>query len=105
MVNLQYNKVSLPLVLRPVIFNNSTWPICLPPRGQTYTNTRAFVIGWGTIYFGGPTSNILQEVNVRVWDNQQCANNYGRLNRKVTDTMLCAGRLLLSNSTNLSKTH
>ena len=48
-------------------------------------------IGWGTIYFGGPTSSVLQEVNVRVWDNKQCATNYGRLNRKITDTMMCAG--------------
>lgn len=48
-------------------------------------------VGWGTIYFGGPTSSVLQEVNVRVWDNKQCATNYGRLNRKITDTMMCAG--------------
>ena len=30
-------------------------------------------------------------MNVRVWDNKQCATNYGRLNRKITDTMMCAG--------------
>jgi len=77
--------------LRPVPFSRSVYPICLPESGKNFTNTRAFVIGWGTIYFGGPTSNILQEVNLRVWSNQQCATNYNRLNRKVTDTMLCAG--------------
>ena len=49
------------------------------------------LLGWGTIYFGGPTSSVLQEVNVRVWNNTQCAENYGRLNRKVTNSMLCAG--------------
>ena len=48
-------------------------------------------LGWGTIYFGGPTSDTLQEVNVRVWDNQECANNYKQLGRDVLDTMLCAG--------------
>ena len=72
-------------------FSRSVYPICLPESGKNFTNTRAFVIGWGTIYFGGPTSNILQEANLRVWSNQQCATNYNRLNRKVTDTMLCAG--------------
>ena len=35
-------------------------------------------------------SNV-QEVNVRIWENAECALNYGTLNRKVTDTMLCAG--------------
>ena len=33
----------------------------------------------------------MQEVNVRIWENAECALNYGTLNRKVTDTMLCAG--------------
>ena len=47
--------------------------------------------GWGTIYFGGPTSQFLQEVNVGIWRNSDCANNYGKLDRKVLDTMLCAG--------------
>ena len=83
---------------RPVQFSRSVYPICLPPRSKTFTNTRAYVIGWGTIYFGGPTSNLLQEVNVRVWDNAQCATNYGRLNRKVTDSMLCAGNVLAAES-------
>ena len=27
-------------------------------------------LGWGTIYFGGPTSDVLQEVNVRIWNNK-----------------------------------
>ena len=52
---------------------------------------KKFHSGWGTIYFGGPTSSNVQEVNVRIWDNAECALNYGQLNRKVTDTMLCAG--------------
>jgi secreted trypsin-like serine protease len=69
----------------------SVWPICLPPASEKFTNRRAFVIGWGTIYFGGPTSSTLQEVNVRVWENDQCATNYQQLDRNVLGTMLCAG--------------
>lgn len=71
--------------------SESVWPICLPPASEQFTNRRAFVIGWGTIYFGGPTSSTLQEVNVRVWENSQCAANYAELDRNVLDTMLCAG--------------
>ena len=59
---------------------------------RIYLNVYHFkFVGWGTIYFGGPTSPKLLEVNVRVWDQKTCAANYGRLNRKVSDTMLCAG--------------
>ena len=72
-------------------FNKSIWPISLPRETTEYTNTRAFVLGWGTIYFAGPLSDILQEVNLRIWDNPTCKSNYEALGRDVTDTMLCAG--------------
>jgi len=85
------NDIALLTLDRPVKFTRSVYPICLPPRSKLFSNTRAFVIGWGTIYFGGPTSNLLQEVNVRIWGNDQCAKNYARLNRNVSSSMLCAG--------------
>merc|ERR1712183_560987 len=69
----------------------SIWPICLPEPGTQFTNNRAFVIGWGTIYSAGPVSNTLQEVNVRVWENSECAKNYATLSRVVTDYALCRG--------------
>jgi len=67
--------------------------ICLPDESRDFTGSRGFVIGWGTIYFGGPTSDILQEVNVRVWDPKTCRENYKKLGRNVLDTMLCAGEM------------
>ena len=85
------NDIALLKTDRPVQINKSIYPICLPPRTEQFTRRRAYVIGWGTIYFGGPTSSTVQEVNVEVWDNSQCAANYGKLNRQVTNTMLCAG--------------
>ena len=71
-------------------FNKSIWPIGLPRSTSEYTNTRAFVLGWGTIYFGGPLSNILQEVNLRIWDNPTCKTNYEMLDRVITENMLSA---------------
>lgn len=59
------NDIAIIRLDRPATFSKSIWPICLPDASQEFTNTRAFVIGWGTIYFGGPVSNTLQEVNVR----------------------------------------
>ena len=85
------NDIALLKLDKPARFSNSVQPACLPPSSSEYTGVRATVTGWGTIYFGGPTSNILQEVDVGIWKNADCANNYKRLNRDVKDTMLCAG--------------
>ena len=101
------NDIAIMRLDRPATFSNSIWPICLPDNSRDFTNTRAFVIGkelqrrrvwmqifclgWGTIYFGGPTSSTLQEVNVRVWEQDQCVTNYKTLDRDVLDTMMCAG--------------
>ena len=72
-------------------FGLSVQPACLPAQDLDYTSTNATVAGWGTIYFGGPTSNILQEVTVGVWRNEDCHRNYNRLGRNVLSTMMCAG--------------
>jgi len=85
------NDIAIMRLNRPATFSDSIWPICLPEGNRELTNTRAYVIGWGTIYFGGPTSDTLQEVNVRVWDQNTCKNNYASLGKSVLDTMLCAG--------------
>jgi len=85
------NDIAIMKLDRPAILSNSVWPICLPPASERFTNRRAFVIGWGTIYFGGPVSSTLQEVNVRVWEPSECKKNYATLDRNVLDTMLCAG--------------
>jgi len=85
------NDIAIIKLDRPATRSKSVWPTCLPPRAERYTNRRAFVIGWGTIYFGGPTSSTLQEVNVRVWEPEDCKKNYATLDRDVLDTMLCAG--------------
>ena len=86
------NDIAMLKLDRNAVFTPSVQPACLPPPGDVdYTNVRATVTGWGTIYFGGPTSNSLQEVEVSVWKNEDCNTNYNKLNRNVLDTMLCAG--------------
>ena len=67
------NDIAVIKLDRAATLTNSVWPICMPPRRETFTNRRAFVIGWGTIYFGGPTSSTLQEVivvNLNYLENQ-----------------------------------
>ena len=75
-----------------VLINNLSFPL------------QATVAGWGTIYFGGPTSQFLQEVDVGIWKNSDCATNYGKLNRKVLNTMLCAGDNIGKDACHVSST-
>jgi hypothetical protein len=86
------NDIAILKTSQPVRFSQSVQPACLPAsRGINYENEVATVTGWGTIYFGGPTSAKLKEANVQIWTNNQCATNYNKLKRTVLSTMLCAG--------------
>ena len=85
------NDIAILKLKRRTRFHQSIWPIALPQAGTEYNNTRAFVLGWGTIYYGGPLSKVLQEVNIRIWDNKNCKDNYKELDKVVTDNMICAG--------------
>lgn len=54
-----------------------------PKAGQV-----ARVTGWGTLWEDGPSSNILQKVDVPIMDRNICKKYYvGR----ITDNMICAG--------------
>ena len=83
------NDIAILTLDRTTDFSDSIWPICLPPRNDLFTGDIATVIGWGTIYFGGPTSPVLQEVSIPVWENAECNAAYP--NNEVFDKNLCAG--------------
>ena len=85
------NDIAILKLDRKVTFSDSIKAACLPFADVDYVDKQATVAGWGTIYFGGPTSQQLLEVDVGIWKNSDCANNYRRLNRNVLDTMMCAG--------------
>ncbi len=46
------------------------------------------VVGWGALSQGGATSQTLQQVEIPIVSNPDCANTYNNL----TDNMICAGR-------------
>ena len=56
------NDIAVIKLHRAATLTNSVWPICMPPRRETFTNRRAIVTGWGSISYGGPSSSTLQEV-------------------------------------------
>lgn len=69
-------------------FNAYMWPVCLPPVQENFEGKTAIVGGWGQIYYGGPTSELLLEVEVPVWKQEDCVAAFAQT---ITDNVLCAG--------------
>ncbi|KAH8302724.1 hypothetical protein KR044_010131, partial [Drosophila immigrans] len=87
---------------RNVEFTDYIVPICLPEsprlRAKSHVDANPFVIGWGKTQEGGKSANILNELQVPVWENEVCRTSYAKLNRSFTEdqfdaAVLCAGDL------------
>jgi secreted trypsin-like serine protease len=74
------NARSIPLVTATDATNGATAP------GVTST-----VTGWGTLSSGGPTPDILQEVDIPLVSNAQAQNQYGPQGVTITSDQLGAG--------------
>jgi len=78
---------------RPVQFDDSIQPICLPNPTESYDDNLAEVTGWGRLAadnFIPPT--ILQTVNVTTMTNKKCQELFDKddFQGKITPNMLCA---------------
>nr|QZX63236.1 prophenoloxidase activating enzyme [Procambarus clarkii] len=82
------NDLALITLEKSTEFNADIWPICLPEGDETYVDRQATVVGWGTIYYGGPVSSVLMEVSIPIWTNSDCDNAY---EQDIIDKQLCAG--------------
>ncbi|KAJ0172182.1 hypothetical protein K1T71_012155 [Dendrolimus kikuchii] len=87
-VSSYYNDVAILKLHRPAVFNTYVWPICLPPPGLQLDDQPAIVIGWGALFFGGPTSDVLLEVTVPIWNHEKCADAFVD---SIFDENICAG--------------
>lgn len=87
------NDIAILKLDRPVNFTDSIQPATLPKSDYSHdSNFLAIAVGWGSLYSGGPIpTKFLMEVEVYVWNNTHCANNYARKNGYVFDTQICAG--------------
>ena len=57
-----------------------------------YSPRIRLIVGWGSEHFKGPSSLILQEISIRIWDNTKCQDAWGNIvNRTFPSTMMCAG--------------
>ncbi|KAF7268537.1 hypothetical protein GWI33_018409 [Rhynchophorus ferrugineus] len=81
------NDIGIVRLTQPTTFNSYIWPICLPPTGVNYENDLGVVAGWGHTYFGGPTSEVLLQVAIPIWNLKECADKFLH---PITETNLCA---------------
>lgn len=82
------NDIALLRLSRRVRFTEHIRPICLPQKRETFIGKLATVVGWGTLSFGGPSSSILRQVTLPVWDNKECKTKF---TQAIPDIFLCAG--------------
>lgn len=75
-------------------------PVCMPfedeVRSIDFTGYRPFVAGWGYLKEGGKSSNVLQELQIPILDNETCRGRYLKQNKLFSEDqfdgrVLCAG--------------
>ncbi|XP_051173404.1 venom serine protease Bi-VSP-like [Leptopilina boulardi] len=71
-------------------------PICLPLaddiRKRDFARTFPFIAGWGSIYFNGPSSSHLQELQIPIVDTYQCQKAFKQFKTSTIDERtICAG--------------
>ncbi|XP_004700767.1 transmembrane protease serine 6 [Echinops telfairi] len=73
----------------PVVRSTTVRPVCLPAPSHFFeSGLHCWITGWGALREGGPTSNALQKVDVRLIPQDLCSEAY---RYQVTPRMLCAG--------------
>ncbi|XP_030369905.1 venom serine protease [Scaptodrosophila lebanonensis] len=72
------NDIAVLITSTTIKWTRGSGPVCLPPTGTTndFTYSNVDVIGWGTLFFAGPTSATLQKITLMVVDNQVCQTEY-----------------------------
>ncbi|XP_058875834.1 transmembrane protease serine 6-like, partial [Acipenser ruthenus] len=74
---------------RPVAPSTLAQPACLPARTHhLQPGFKCWVTGWGSAGEGGPSSNVLQKVDVSLITQDICNQSY---RYKISPRMLCAG--------------
>ncbi|TRY75246.1 hypothetical protein TCAL_01672 [Tigriopus californicus] len=77
----------------PVSMNDTIRPVCLPSGQSLYTGQLGTVVGWGSLRENGPQPDVLQELTMKIWDNDQCDKIYkGVSPAGIKSFMMCAGK-------------
>ncbi|CAG9759819.1 unnamed protein product [Ceutorhynchus assimilis] len=81
------NDIAIITLAQPTSFNSYIWPVCLPPTGETFVNETVVVAGWGQQEYAGPTSPVLLQVAIPVWEQEKCADSFLQ---RITENNICA---------------
>uniref|UniRef100_A0A1B0GL98 Putative trypsin-like serine protease n=1 Tax=Lutzomyia longipalpis TaxID=7200 RepID=A0A1B0GL98_LUTLO len=76
------NDIALVQPQTNIVFSPGVAPVCLPfdQRTNTFLGARVEATGWGTLDFGGPTSNRLMRVTLDVVANSVCTSRLNNPN-------------------------
>ncbi|GAB6025703.1 Serine protease [Chamberlinius hualienensis] len=76
-----------------VAFTSDISPICLPSdTSRNYAGQNAIVIGWGATRLRGPTSKVLNELNLRIWPVSECQTKFqANFPNQIIPSNICAG--------------
>ncbi|XP_057288032.1 transmembrane protease serine 4 [Pezoporus wallicus] len=84
------NDIALVKLQSPLHVSDSSKAICLPYFDEELVpGTPLWVIGWGYTQKRGKLSEVLQQAEVKLIDEESC--NVGAYHGEVTEKMLCAG--------------
>lgn len=81
------NDIALVRTVTIIEFSGLVGPACLPFKyyGYSFAGDYVTYLGWGTLFPGGPTSNVLRKVNVAVISQAQCRATFPQ----VTNNQIC----------------
>ncbi|XP_066591617.1 transmembrane protease serine 9-like [Prorops nasuta] len=65
--------------------------VTLPAKDEvTKSGDKVIISGWGRLWQGGPTTNILQWANISIADQTYCSQMYEKMDMPIYETELCA---------------
>ncbi|CAH1279676.1 unnamed protein product [Diabrotica balteata] len=83
------NDVAIIRTLQPIAFSLLVGPVCLPflYSYDTFARENVTILGWGQIFYNGPSSDVLQKVEVEVIANTQCQRSFR--NESIYTSQIC----------------
>ncbi|KAK4884987.1 hypothetical protein RN001_001258 [Aquatica leii] len=83
------NDIAVVKTEKTIPFGGDVGPVCLPFRYSTsdFIGRTVIALGWGTIEFTGPRSEVLQKVDLTVIQNSKCQQEL--TNTKIFNSELC----------------
>lgn len=96
--NTLVNDIAILKLTENVELNRNIQIACLPDpkllNYPTFVDVDAWVVGWGTLSYHGSLPDSLNNVKIRLYDNEKCSNVFAQYAISY-DSQLCAGGFIL----------